>query len=119
MQYYNYYKIQYHKTLGNLLLKFRKIHVFYNNTALPVLYLLDHFHCLDKTYNFFFIYSVNVLFTFDKEFRSAFGDEGMTQVIALVKNAYKDNSLASKIGTSVNIKGEATTYSGTFTNTDL
>ena len=80
--------------------------------------MLGHFHYLDK-YMFIYIYSVKVLFTFDTAFLTAFGNEGMTQVITLVKNAYKDSSLVSKIGTAVNIIGEATTYSGTFTRADL
>jgi hypothetical protein len=62
---------------------------------------------------------VKVKFTFDKGFLSAFGDEGMTQVISLVKNAYKDKSLFDKIGTNVNIIGEAAKYEGTFTKNDL
>merc|ERR1719510_1147203 len=62
---------------------------------------------------------VKVLFTFDKGFISAFGSEGKNQVMALVKNAYKDNSLVKRIGTSVNIIPTATTYSGTFTNADF
>ena len=61
---------------------------------------------------------MKVKFTFDVEFRNAFGDEGMTQVIALVKNAYKDQSLVGRIGTHVNIIGEAATYDGTFTDND-
>ena len=68
---------------------------------------------------YFYFYSVKVLFTFDKGFISAFGSEGKNQVMALVKNAYKDNSLVKRIGTSVNIIPTATTYSGTFTDADL
>ena len=67
----------------------------------------------------YFFYSVKVRFTFDKAFRRAFGNEGMTQVIALVKNAYKDQSLVGRIGTQVNIIGEAATYEGTFARNDL
>ena len=50
---------------------------------------------------------MKVLFTFDNGFNSAFGTEGGKQVMALVKNAFKDNSLKKKIGTSVNIIGTA------------
>ena len=66
-----------------------------------------------------FIYSVKVLFTFDQDFRNTFGMEGGRQVIALVKNAYKDQSLKRRLGTHVNIIGTATKYSGTFTDADL
>ena len=62
---------------------------------------------------------MKVLFTFDEGFNSAFGAEGGNQVMALVKNAYKDNTLVRRIGTSVNIIGTAKTYSGTFTDSDL
>ena len=43
----------------------------------------------------------------------------MNQVIALVKNAYTDKSLVERIGTTVNIIGEAKRYEGTFTDADL
>ena len=43
----------------------------------------------------------------------------MNQVIALVKNAYTDNSLVNRIGTKVNIIGEAKRYEGTLTDADL
>jgi len=62
---------------------------------------------------------VKVLFTFDEAFTKAFGTEGRNQVMALVKNAYKDNALTKRIGTSVNIIPTAKTYSGTFTNADF
>ena len=62
---------------------------------------------------------MTVLFTFDKGFNSAFGAEGGNQVMALVKNAFKDNSLTKNIGTSVNIIGTAKTYAGTFAKSDL
>ena len=62
---------------------------------------------------------MKVLFTFDKGFNSAFGVAGGNQVMALVKNAYKDNSLKKGIGTSVNIIPTAKTYSGTFIDVDL
>jgi len=62
---------------------------------------------------------VKVLFTFDKGFNSAFGAEGRTQVMALVKNAFKDSSIVGRIGTSVNIIPTAKTYSGTYTDSDF
>jgi len=69
---------------------------------------------------------VKVLFHFDNGFYKAFdrakgisGEEYMNQVIALVKNAYRDNSLADRIGTNVNIIGEARRYYGTFTGEDF
>ena len=43
----------------------------------------------------------------------------MSQVIALVKNAYKDNSLTTRLGTGVNIIGEAKRYDGTFEKASL
>ena len=43
----------------------------------------------------------------------------MNQVMALVKNSFKDTSLISKIGTKVNIIAEARRYDGTFTKEDL
>ena len=80
--------------------------------------IFDQFNCLDE-YTFFLICSVKVLFTFDKGFNSAFGAEGRTQVMALVKNAFKDSSIVGRIGTSVNIIPTAKTYSGTYTDSDL
>ena len=70
--------------------------------------------------------SIKVLFTFDNEFYKEFnkkkgqtGEEYMSQVIALVKNAYKDNSLSYRLGTGVNIIGEAKRYDGTFDHASL
>ena len=62
---------------------------------------------------------MKVLFTFDKGFISAFGAEGGKQVMALVKNAFKDSSIVGRIGTSVNIIPTAKTYSGKFKDSDL
>ena len=62
---------------------------------------------------------MKVLFTFDKGFISAFGVEGKNQVMALVKNAFKESSIVGRIGTSVNIIGTAKTYAGTFTDSEL
>jgi hypothetical protein len=74
----------------------------------------------------FYINSIKVLFTFDNAFYNGFngkksqtGTEYMNQVIALVKNAYKDNSLTKRIETGVNIIGEAKRYDGTFTPESL
>ena len=64
------------------------------------------------------IYSLNVLFTFDKCFTNEFNgkdgksdDEHMKTVIALVKNAYNDKSLKNNIGTKVNIIGATKKHS--------
>ena len=62
-------------------------------------------------YNF----SVNILFTFDTKFVTAFGDAGMEQVIALVKNAYRDKKLKKMIGTTVQVIGTKKKHTGAFT----
>ena len=66
-------------------------------------------------------FRVNVLFTFDNNFYNGFnglsgisGDEYMKQVVALVKNAYLDTTLKSKIGTDVNIVGTTKRHDGVF-----
>ena len=61
------------------------------------------------------IFSVSILFTFDTEFVGAFGDRGMEQVIALVKNAYRDKKLKQMIGTTVQITGYKKKHYGAFT----
>ena len=43
----------------------------------------------------------------------------MNQVIALTKNAFTDNSLVNRIGTKVNIIGEAKRFDGIFKDKDL
>jgi hypothetical protein len=77
-------------------------------------------------YIIFYVNSIKVLFTFDNAFYNGFngekgqtGTEYMNQVIALVRNAYKDNSLTNRIKTEVNIIGEAKRYHGTFTDASL
>ena len=62
---------------------------------------------------------VRVLFTFDTEFIHAFvgqdrksADEHMEEVISIVKNAYKDETLKRELGTVVNIIAEKKTYRG-------
>ena len=74
----------------------------------------------------FYINSVKVLLTFDNAFYKAFngakgknGTEYMNQVIALLRNAFKDKSMTTKLGTSVNIIGEAKRYDGTFYDSHL
>ena len=57
---------------------------------------------------------MNILFTFDTKFVAAFGDAGMEQVIALVKNAYKHKTLKKLIGTTVQVTGTKKKYSGVF-----
>ena len=69
-------------------------------------------------YNFY-INSVKVLYTFDSGFNSAFGESGMNEVMALVKNSFKDKPLVNNIGTNVNIIGEKKRYYGTFSEADL
>ena len=66
------------------------------------------------------IRSVRVLFTFDSEFYHAFngvegksGDDYMNEVMALVRNAFRDKSLKNAIGTRINIIGTKKRYSGT------
>ena len=58
-------------------------------------------------------------FTFDANFYNEFdgkdgksGDEYMDEVIALVKNAFKDKSLKNQIGTIVNIIATKEKYNG-------
>jgi len=65
---------------------------------------------------------VKVLFTFDtkfyKEFNGKDGKSGadyMDQVIALVRNAYRDKSLKTYIGTTVEIVGTKKVHTGAFT----
>ena len=64
-------------------------------------------------------FRVRVLFTFDTEFTSVFdgqdgksADEHMEEVISIVKNAYKDETLKRELGTVVNIIAEKKIYSG-------
>ena len=59
-----------------------------------------------------YIFSVNILFTFDTKFVAAFGDSGMEQVIALVKNAYRDKKLKKMIGTTVQVAGTKKKHTG-------
>jgi len=67
---------------------------------------------------------VRVLFTFDSEFYAAFdgidgksGDNYMNEVMALVKNAFRDKSLKNAIGTRVNIIGTKKLHTGPITST--
>ena len=69
------------------------------------------------------IHSVRVLFTFDSEFYAAFdgidgksGDNYMNEVMALVKNAFRDKSLKNAIGTRVNIIGTKKLHTGPITS---
>ena len=62
---------------------------------------------------------MRVLFTFDSEFYHGFngqdgksGDNYMNEVMALVKNAYRDKSLKNAIGTKVNIIGTTKLHPG-------
>jgi len=63
---------------------------------------------------------LRVLFTFDSNFYNDFngldgksGNDYMDEVMALVKNAYRDKSLKNAIGTKVNIIGTRQRYYGT------
>jgi len=65
---------------------------------------------------------VRVLFTFDSEFYHGFngqdgksGDNYMNEVMALVKNAYRDKSLKNMIGTKINIIGTKKYHPGPIT----
>ena len=72
------------------------------------------------------IHSVRVLFTFDSKFYDDFdgldgksGNDYMNEVMALVRNAYRDKSLKNAIGARINIIGTKTRYSGpTITGTN-
>ena len=55
---------------------------------------------------------MNVLFTFDTKFVTAFGDAGMEPVIELVKNAYRDKKLKKMIGTTVQVAGTKKKHTG-------
>ena len=68
------------------------------------------------------IHSVRVIFKFDSEFYNAFngldgksGDDYMNEVMALVKNAFRDKSLKNTIGTKINIIGTKKRYPGAIT----
>jgi len=69
---------------------------------------------------------VRVLFTFDSKFYDDFdgldgksGNDYMNEVMALVRNAYRDKSLKNAIGARINIIGTKTRYSGpTITGTN-
>ena len=68
-------------------------------------------------------FRVNVLFTFDNNFYNDFnglsgisGDEYMNQVVTLVKNAFLDTTLKSKIGTDVNIVGTTKRHNAVFSS---
>ena len=63
------------------------------------------------------IYSVKVLFTYDKKFYKAFNKKGgkpanayMNQIIALVRNAFRDKTLKNAIGTRVYISASKKRY---------
>ena len=65
---------------------------------------------------------MRVLFTFDSEFYHGFnGQDGksadnyMNEVMALVKNAYRDKSLKNMIGTKINIIGTKKYHPGPIT----
>ena len=60
-------------------------------------------------------FSLSILFTFDTKFVREYGDAGMEQVIALVKNAYRDKTLKHLIGTSVQVTGYKKKHTGYFT----
>ena len=75
---------------------------------------------------FFIFFSIKILFTFDNEFYKGFNgangkpaEEYIAQLIALIKNAFKDKSLVSRIGTSVNIIAETKKYDGSFIHNGL
>ena len=67
---------------------------------------------------------VNVLYAFDNDFVSAFdglsdksATDWMDTFMELVAAAYADTSLTGYIGTTVTIKGTATTYDGSLSKT--
>ena len=75
---------------------------------------------------FFFIFRLKVLFTFDTKFYNEFngkdgksGDDYMDQVIAIVKNAYRDKSLKDNIGTTVEIVGTKKKHTSAFNSNSL
>ena len=62
---------------------------------------------------------MRVLFTFDSKFYDDFngldgksGNDYMNEVMALVRNAYRDKSLKNAIGTKVNIIGTTKLHPG-------
>ena len=77
-----------------------------------------------KCYNIFLnIFSINVVFIYDKKFFKAFNRKGgksassyVKQMMALVRNAFKDKTLKDAIGTTINIKGSKKRYKGTLKN---
>ena len=68
----------------------------------------------------FNIISIKVVFMYDKKFFKAFHRKGgksagtyVKQMMALVRNAFKDKTLKDAIGTTINIKGFMKRYRGT------
>ena len=56
---------------------------------------------------------------YDKNFFNTFNKKGgksantyVNQIIALVRNAYKDKTLKNAIGTTINVKGSKKKYNG-------
>ena len=69
---------------------------------------------------YFCNFSFNVVFMFDDDFFNEFNNKGgksadnyVDQIIALVKNAFKDKTLKNAIGTTINVKSFKTKYNGT------
>ena len=60
------------------------------------------------------------MFMYDNQFFNEFNNKGgksadnyVDQIIALVKNAFKDKTLKNAIGTTINVKSFKTKYNGT------
>ena len=83
-------------------------------------------HNIKLLVTFWYIFRLEVLFTFDDNFRNDFREEVLRpadcyaeQVIALVKNAYRDKTLKNSIGTTINIIGTIRWHNGSFSKQSL
>ena len=67
------------------------------------------------------LFRVKVLYTFDEAFYDAFdgendktGDEYISEVLALTKQAFADTTLKAYLGRKINIVGSSKKYDSTF-----
>ena len=70
---------------------------------------------------YFFCFRVKILFMFDKKFTRAPGfnkntQDKMNQIMALVRNSFRDRSLKNYLGTTINIIGTKKKYKKTLTH---
>ena len=75
----------------------------------------------EQQYLYSFSFRVKILFMFDKKFTRAPGfnkntQDKMNQIMALVRNSFRDRSLKNSLGTTINIIGTKKKYKKTLTN---